>query len=150
MGERLVRLKTSELLRAFIADPGEPTLATEIDRRLDDEFSRVVTARLGAVDTLRQVDHEHAAPEIERVIDKRPCQPLIESDVDWGEQDSLANVPTRLPDYPCEQDDLGELAKLRSAWQAVLTKPGQTDDRVDRARTALCRIGNYERDLLNG
>lgn len=28
-----------------------------------------------------------------RAIDNRPCEPVSAADSDWGEQDSLANVP---------------------------------------------------------
>lgn len=39
--------------------------------------------------------HRDYRTEIVRAIDGRPCDPLAAEDSDWGEQDSLANIPRR-------------------------------------------------------
>jgi hypothetical protein len=68
--------------------------------------------RLDPIDTIVQVAHEErrarrfggwnasiSAKDFKvldyRVIDTRPCDPLMASDCDWGEQDSLANIPRK-------------------------------------------------------
>lgn len=37
--------------------------------------------------------HRDYRTEMVRAIDSRPCEPLAAEDCDWGEQDSLANIP---------------------------------------------------------
>lgn len=39
--------------------------------------------------------HRDFRTEMVRAIDSRPCAPLAAEDCDWGEQDSLANIPRR-------------------------------------------------------
>ena len=58
------------------------------------EFEQLLSSRY-RTETMEQVNYDIARPVLERVIDAGPAEPLRDEDCNWGEQDSLANVPRR-------------------------------------------------------
>lgn len=42
---------------------------------------------------MREVSFRTMIAEMVRVIDERPCEPLLASDCEWGEQDDGSQIP---------------------------------------------------------
>lgn len=91
---KLALMPMSELIRRMIVEPTDPAYAAEIDRRMPNPDG-VIDAAFGDTSSLSQVSAAGAHVDMVRVIDERPCEPLTDEDCNWGEQDSLENVPKR-------------------------------------------------------